>query len=111
MGFNSAFKGLKLLKNPGNGRLNNLNDAVLNALKVTRILRRTTVLIFRQSSADIMKIFVFYKQKYEFFSPKMFASFFCMAVYSTKVQRRNNAQIGQLKYAYIHIIKTNFEPK
>ena len=26
MGFNSAFKGLKLLKNPGNGRLNNLND-------------------------------------------------------------------------------------
>ena len=26
MGFNSAFKGLKLLKNAGNGRLNNLND-------------------------------------------------------------------------------------
>ena len=26
MRFNSAFKGLKLLKNPGNGRLNNLND-------------------------------------------------------------------------------------
>ena len=26
MGFNSAFKGLKLLKKPGNGRLNNLND-------------------------------------------------------------------------------------
>jgi len=26
MGFNSAFKGLKLLKNPRNGRLNNLND-------------------------------------------------------------------------------------
>ena len=25
MGFNSAFKGLKSLKNPGNGRLNNLN--------------------------------------------------------------------------------------
>ena len=34
MGFNSAFKGLKLLKkNPGNGRLNNLNDPVLNVLK------------------------------------------------------------------------------
>jgi len=32
MGFNSAFKGLKLFKNPGNGRLNNLNDPVLNAL-------------------------------------------------------------------------------
>jgi len=26
MGFNSAFKGLKLLKNPGSGRLHNLND-------------------------------------------------------------------------------------
>ena len=26
MGFNSAFKGLKLLKTPGKGRLNNLND-------------------------------------------------------------------------------------
>jgi len=26
MGFNSAFKGLKLLKNPWNGCLNNLND-------------------------------------------------------------------------------------
>jgi len=26
MGFNSAFKGLKLLKTFGNGRLNNLND-------------------------------------------------------------------------------------
>jgi len=26
MGFNSAFKGLKLLKTPGNRRLNNLND-------------------------------------------------------------------------------------
>jgi len=26
MAFNSAFKRLKLLKNPGNGSLNNLND-------------------------------------------------------------------------------------
>ena len=32
MGFNSAFKGLKLLKTPGTGHLNNLNDPVLNAL-------------------------------------------------------------------------------
>ena len=32
MGFNSAFKGLKIIKNPGNGRLNNLNDPVLNVL-------------------------------------------------------------------------------
>jgi len=32
MGFNSAFKGLKLKKKPGNGRLNNLNDPVLNVL-------------------------------------------------------------------------------
>jgi hypothetical protein len=31
MGFNSAFKGL-IVKNPGNGRLNNLNDPVLNVL-------------------------------------------------------------------------------
>jgi len=29
MGFNSAFK---IVKNPGNGRLNNLNDPVLNVL-------------------------------------------------------------------------------
>jgi hypothetical protein len=32
MEFNSAFKGLKLLKTPKNGRLNNLNDPVLNML-------------------------------------------------------------------------------
>jgi len=34
MGFNSGFKGLKLLKkNPGNGGINNLNDpTVLNVL-------------------------------------------------------------------------------
>jgi len=31
MGFNSAFKGLKLLKTPGT---NNLNDPVLNVLKI-----------------------------------------------------------------------------
>jgi len=33
MGLNSAFKELKIFKNPGNGRLNNLNDPVLNVLK------------------------------------------------------------------------------
>jgi len=36
MGFYSAFKGLKLLKPPGNGRLNNLNnlnDPVLIVLR------------------------------------------------------------------------------
>jgi hypothetical protein len=32
MGFNSAFKVLKLLKKPTNGHLNNLNDPVLNVL-------------------------------------------------------------------------------
>jgi len=32
MGFNSAFKGLKFVKNPGNGCLNNLNDHVFNVL-------------------------------------------------------------------------------
>jgi len=37
MGFNSAFKGLKLLKkNPGNGRFNNLNDPVLSVLRPTQ---------------------------------------------------------------------------
>jgi len=36
MGYNSAFKGLKLLKSPGNGRLNNLNDPVLNVLRVAK---------------------------------------------------------------------------
>jgi len=35
MGFNSTFKGLKLLKTPGNGRLNNLNDPVLNVLEMS----------------------------------------------------------------------------
>jgi len=34
MGFNSAFKGLKFVKSPGNGRLNNLNDPVLSVLSV-----------------------------------------------------------------------------
>ena len=33
MRFNSAFKGLKLLKTPGTGVLNNLNDPVLNVLR------------------------------------------------------------------------------
>jgi len=32
MGFNSEFKGLKLFKKTGNGRLNNLDDPVLNVL-------------------------------------------------------------------------------
>jgi len=35
MGFNSAFKWVKIDKKPGNGRLNNLNDPVLNVLKRT----------------------------------------------------------------------------
>jgi hypothetical protein len=40
MGFNLAFKGLKLFKkNPGNGRLNNLNDLVLNVLIFTTACR------------------------------------------------------------------------
>jgi len=38
MGFNSAFKGLKLLKTSGNGRLNYLNDPVLNALRGRRFI-------------------------------------------------------------------------
>jgi len=35
MGFNLPFKGLKLLKKTGNGRLNNLNDSALNVLKTS----------------------------------------------------------------------------
>jgi len=46
MGFNSAFKGLKLLKKkPGNGRLNNLNDPVLNGLKATEDIREVAALV------------------------------------------------------------------
>ena len=42
MGFNSASKGLQLLKNPGNGRLNNLNypnrpQCVNNAEKFAKV--------------------------------------------------------------------------
>ena len=37
MGFNSAFKGLKIVKNPGNGRLNNFNDPVLNVLIYSKV--------------------------------------------------------------------------
>ena len=33
---------VKIVKNPGNGRLNNLNDPVLNGLSVT-FLKETTV--------------------------------------------------------------------
>jgi len=35
MGFNSAFKGFEIVNTPGNGRLNNLNDPVLNVLSYT----------------------------------------------------------------------------
>ena len=34
MGFNSAFRVLKLLKTPGTGVLNNLNDPILNVLTI-----------------------------------------------------------------------------
>jgi len=37
-------------------------------LEVTRVLRRATMLIFRQSSGEIRKLFVFYKHKYRFFA-------------------------------------------
>ena len=43
MGFNSAFKGLKLFKNPGNGRLNNLNDPDRpQCVKKIRLVESTT---------------------------------------------------------------------
>jgi len=53
MGFNSAFKGLKLLKNPGNGRLNNLNDPVLNVLKTVFCwVRYVELFCNKQRTAD-----------------------------------------------------------
>jgi len=39
MGFNSAFQVLKLLKKPGNGRLNNLNGPVRNVLSSIHSLK------------------------------------------------------------------------
>jgi hypothetical protein len=52
MGFNSAFKGLKLFKKPGNGRLNNLNDPVLNVLTERPICILTTF-HFNTKPADL----------------------------------------------------------
>jgi len=59
MGFNLAFKMVKIVKNPGNGRLNNLNhlsnlnDPVLNVLKSTHkravVLRQIIVCTDRQA--------------------------------------------------------------
>ena len=42
MGFNSAFKGLKIVKKPCNGRLNNLNDPVLIVLRRTYTINTNT---------------------------------------------------------------------
>jgi len=41
MGFTWAFKRVKIFKNPGNGRLNNLNDPVLNVLILVATSNRT----------------------------------------------------------------------
>ena len=66
MGFNSAFKGLKLLKkNPGNGRLNNLNDPVLNVLMILKTFckicpRHLRFPCGQDSFSDLyMKIYIF----------------------------------------------------
>ena len=56
MGFNSAFKGLKLLKNPGNGRLNNLNNLVLNVL-IRKTVRGVKVLM-ALSNLSLGKTFI-----------------------------------------------------
>jgi hypothetical protein len=52
MGFNSAFKELKLLKKPGNVRLNNLNDPVHNVLIRTKLPTEVTFL----SSTDMYEL-------------------------------------------------------
>ena len=64
MGFNSAFKGLKLLKkNPGNGRLNNLNDPVLNVLKENRSLDDPSQIIYSLSFYDYIRILDYEQSK------------------------------------------------
>jgi hypothetical protein len=67
------------------------------------------VLVFCQSYGEIRKMFVFYKNKYRAFAQGLFASFFGMAVYSKIVQIMDNAQIGQINYTDIHVIKTYVE--
>ena len=52
MGFNSAFKGLNLLKNPGNGRLDNLNDLVLNVLRLPMFGNYVEVILIKQKGRD-----------------------------------------------------------
>jgi hypothetical protein len=52
MGFNSAVKGLKLLKkNPGNGRLNNLNAPILNVLRRKKSMRDLTGFIWLKTGS------------------------------------------------------------
>jgi len=41
VGFNSAFKWVKIVINPGNERLNNLNDPVLNVLTLLSVCTST----------------------------------------------------------------------
>jgi len=61
MGFNSAFKGLKLLKkNPGNGRLNNLNDLVLNVLKPAMSPPvQCSIPLFKKKSLCMLRIHIY----------------------------------------------------
>jgi hypothetical protein len=49
MEFNSAFKALKLLKTPGNGRLNNLNDPVLNVLRFPVYVNAQSIIVYIQT--------------------------------------------------------------
>jgi hypothetical protein len=57
MGFNSAFKGLKLLKKRGNGRLNNLNYSVRNVL----IRRKLSVFLLLMQNIRTVSFFVAYR--------------------------------------------------
>ena len=71
MGFNSAFKGLKLLNTPGNGRLNNLNDPVLNVLRfIVYKKKRQSVIslhvrLFRTMSEVLISTLMFFDYAFE----------------------------------------------
>jgi len=59
MGFNSVFKGLKIVKNPGKGRLNSLNDPVPNVLTVKDSTGKITCAVCLLRSLRFVRFEVF----------------------------------------------------
>ena len=80
MSFNSEFKGLKLLKkNPGNGRLNNFNDPVLNVLRVQTSVDAPDTEHIKKTDKGIQRTFIVksrtrgrISQKHEFIQTRYF---------------------------------------